>query len=125
MKAVIEVFGFEWRMVHSRLLFLHPARFTDSLQAPGEAEAKLAHLNNIGAIDAVLSDNVDTFLFSSKVVIRRCALADTPMHIASLTSLNPAQVLRSYGLTASPGPLGRLGVPMITCCRLGGNDITL
>ena len=34
-------------------------------------------------------------------------------------------VLRSYGLTASPGPLGRLGVPMITCCQLGGNDLTL
>ena len=35
------------------------------------------------------------------------------------------EVLRSYGLTASPGPLGRLGVPMITCCRLGGNNVTL
>ena len=34
-------------------------------------------------------------------------------------------VLRSYSLTARPGPLGRLGVPMITCCRLGDNDVTL
>ena len=33
--------------------------------------------------------------------------------------------LRSYGLTARPGPLGRLGVPMITCCRLGDNNVTL
>ena len=34
-------------------------------------------------------------------------------------------VLRSYGLTARPSPLGRLGVPMITCCRLGDNNVTL
>ena len=101
-KAVIEAFGFEWRMVRSRLLFLHPARFTDSLQAPGEAEAELAHLNNIGVIDAVLSDDVDAFLFVSKVVIRRCALADTPVHIASLISLNPAQAPPSQAIASTP-----------------------
>ncbi|KAI9446963.1 PIN domain-like protein [Lactarius psammicola] len=52
MKGIIEAFGFEWRM------------------APGEAEAELAHLNSIGIIDAVLSDDVDNFLFGAKVVIR-------------------------------------------------------
>ncbi len=52
-----------------------------SLKAPGEAEAELAHLNNIGVIDAVLSDDVDNFLFGAKMVIRRCTLANTPMQI--------------------------------------------
>ncbi|KAI9444389.1 hypothetical protein BJY52DRAFT_1373458 [Lactarius psammicola] len=52
MKGIIEAFGFEWRM------------------APGEAEAELAHLNNIGVIDTVLSDDVDNFLFGAKMVIR-------------------------------------------------------
>ncbi|KAI9430462.1 PIN domain-like protein [Lactarius indigo] len=52
MKEFIEAFGFEWRM------------------APGEAEAELAHLNSIGVIDAVLSDDVDNFLFGAKTVIR-------------------------------------------------------
>ncbi|KAH9010391.1 PIN domain-like protein [Lactarius pseudohatsudake] len=52
MKEIIEAFGFEWRM------------------APGEAEAELAHLNSIGVIDAVLSDDVDNFLFGAKMVIR-------------------------------------------------------
>ncbi|KAI0255432.1 hypothetical protein BJV78DRAFT_1279225 [Lactifluus subvellereus] len=52
MKKIIEVFGFEWRM------------------APGEAEAELAHLNSIGVIDAILSDDVDNFLFGAKMVIR-------------------------------------------------------
>ena len=89
-------------MVHSHLLFLHPVCFTDSLQAPGEAEAELTHLNNIGAIDMVLLDNIDTFLFSSKVVIHRCTLADTPVHIASLTSLNPAQAPPSQAIASMP-----------------------
>ncbi|KAI0004876.1 hypothetical protein BJV74DRAFT_880816 [Russula compacta] len=54
MKGMIEVFGFEWRML---------------LKAPGEAEAELAHLNSIGIINAILSDNVNNFLFGAKVVI--------------------------------------------------------
>jgi 5'-3' exonuclease len=42
-----------------------------STQAPGEAEAELAYLNSIGEIDAVLSDDVDTFLFGATMVIRK------------------------------------------------------
>ncbi|KAI1790600.1 hypothetical protein LXA43DRAFT_946919 [Ganoderma leucocontextum] len=52
MQEIIAAFGFEWRM------------------APGEAEAELAYLNRIGVIDAVLSDDVDTFLFGAKMVVR-------------------------------------------------------
>ncbi|EIW76723.1 hypothetical protein CONPUDRAFT_146515 [Coniophora puteana RWD-64-598 SS2] len=52
MQAVIEAFGFEWR------------------KAPGEAEAELAYLNRIGVIDAVLSDDGDTFLFGATLLIR-------------------------------------------------------
>ncbi|OSD03661.1 hypothetical protein PYCCODRAFT_1408690 [Trametes coccinea BRFM310] len=52
MQEIITAFGFEWRM------------------APGEAEAELAYLNRIGVIDAVLSDDVDTFLFGAKTVVR-------------------------------------------------------
>ncbi|KAI9445665.1 hypothetical protein BJY52DRAFT_1315729 [Lactarius psammicola] len=55
MKGIIEAFGFEWRM------------------APGEAEAELAYLNSIGVIDAVLSDDVDNFLFGAKMVIRNAS----------------------------------------------------
>ncbi|KAI5990448.1 hypothetical protein EDD15DRAFT_2280291 [Pisolithus albus] len=52
MKNIIQAFGFEWRM------------------APGEAEAELAYLNKLGVIDAVLSDDVDNFLFGATMVIR-------------------------------------------------------
>ncbi|KAI0319963.1 PIN domain-like protein, partial [Amylostereum chailletii] len=52
MKNIIEAFGFEWRM------------------APGEAEAELAYLNSIGVIDAIISDDVDNFLFGARMVVR-------------------------------------------------------
>jgi hypothetical protein len=40
-------------------------------QAPGEAEAELAYLNRIGVIDAVISDDVDNFLFGATTLIRK------------------------------------------------------
>ncbi|KAF9054284.1 hypothetical protein BJ165DRAFT_1522823 [Panaeolus papilionaceus] len=52
MKRIVEAFGFECRT------------------APGEAEAELAYLNNIGVIDGVMSDDVDNFLFGATTVIR-------------------------------------------------------
>ncbi|KZV78602.1 PIN domain-like protein [Exidia glandulosa HHB12029] len=52
MQNIINAFGYEWRY------------------APGEAEAELAYLNRIGVIDAVLTDDVDTFLFGATMVIR-------------------------------------------------------
>ena len=41
------------------------------VQAPGEAEAELAYMNSVGQIDAVLSDDVDTFLFGATMVVRK------------------------------------------------------
>ncbi len=41
-------------------------------KAPGEAEAELAYLNRLGVIDAVLSDDVDNFLFGATLVMRKC-----------------------------------------------------
>ncbi|KAH8115140.1 hypothetical protein DFH11DRAFT_1703479, partial [Phellopilus nigrolimitatus] len=52
MQEIIEAFGFEWRM------------------APGEAEAELAYLNRVGVIDAIITDDVDTFLFGATMIIR-------------------------------------------------------
>ncbi|KAF8317915.1 hypothetical protein DL93DRAFT_2076435 [Clavulina sp. PMI_390] len=51
-KTMIAAFGFEW------------------IQAPGEAEAELAYLNEAGVIDGILSDDVDNFLFGARTVIR-------------------------------------------------------
>ena len=62
-------------------------RSADHLKAPGEAEAELAYLNSVGIIDAVLSDDVDNFLFSAKIVIRKCALAHPPAQTTSPFSI--------------------------------------
>ncbi|KAF5358915.1 hypothetical protein D9758_004869 [Tetrapyrgos nigripes] len=52
MRAILDAFGFEHRT------------------APGEAEAELAWLNRVGIIDGILSDDVDTFLFGARTVLR-------------------------------------------------------
>ncbi|KAK2467390.1 hypothetical protein APHAL10511_000625 [Amanita phalloides] len=44
-----------------------------SHQAPGEAEAELVYLNHIGVIDAVLTNDVDAFVFGAETVIQTCA----------------------------------------------------
>lgn len=49
---IVEAFGFEWRT------------------APREAEMELAYLNEAGIIDAILTDDVDTFIFRVHTVIR-------------------------------------------------------
>ncbi len=46
------------------------------LQAPGEAEAELAYLNQHGFIDAVVTDDSDTFVFGAKCVLKRYAHCD-------------------------------------------------
>ncbi|EAU91346.2 hypothetical protein CC1G_07381 [Coprinopsis cinerea okayama7 len=51
-KELLDAFGVEWR------------------EAPGEAEAELGHLNNLGIIDAIMSDDCDSFIFGAKVVIK-------------------------------------------------------
>lgn len=47
-------------------LFIHSVH-----KAPGEAEAELAYLNRIGVIDAIITDDVDTFLFGATMLIRK------------------------------------------------------
>ncbi|TFK54033.1 PIN domain-like protein [Heliocybe sulcata] len=51
-RRMLDQFGYEWRT------------------ALGEAEAELAYLNQIGVVDAILTDDVDAFVFGAKVVIK-------------------------------------------------------
>lgn len=53
LKSLIVAFGF---VVHDAL---------------GEAEAELASLNTRGALNAVMSDDVDSFVFGAKIVVRK------------------------------------------------------
>lgn len=68
LKMLLDAFGMEWR------------------EAAGEAEAELAYLNRIGAIDAVMTDDADTFLFGANTLIRKYAYSQFNIFRANLTS---------------------------------------
>ncbi|KAH6914099.1 hypothetical protein BKA70DRAFT_1519374 [Coprinopsis sp. MPI-PUGE-AT-0042] len=51
-KQFLEALGVEWR------------------EAPGEAEAELAHLNQLGYIDGIMSDDCDSLVFGAQVLLK-------------------------------------------------------
>ncbi|KDR75394.1 hypothetical protein GALMADRAFT_249443 [Galerina marginata CBS 339.88] len=51
-KHLLDAFGMEWR------------------EARGEAEAELAYLNQLGHIDAILTDDCDALLFGARTIIK-------------------------------------------------------
>ena len=53
-------------------------------QAPGEAEAELALLNGTNLIDAVMTDDGDTFIFGATCVIKKYVLAASPTSLGIL-----------------------------------------
>jgi hypothetical protein len=67
---MLGLFGFA---VHEVIMFLQVSVQSNSLlrQAPAEAEAELARLNRLSIVNAVLTDDVDTFLFGAFTVIRK------------------------------------------------------
>jgi 5'-3' exonuclease len=67
-------YGIRLFLVHSEPAYrflLCPHWLTIRQQAPGEAEAELAYLNNAGIVDAILTDDGDAFLFGATHVIRK------------------------------------------------------
>ena len=64
-------------------------------QAPGEAEAELAQLNQNGIVDAVLSDDSDTFVFGANTVIRKYAGHATYVYTANAASTAPTKRRRA------------------------------
>jgi Holliday junction resolvase YEN1 len=72
-KRLAEAYGFYCHTVRTAVIIYY-TRFSLILtphQAPGEAEAELAYLNKILAIDSVLTSDSDTFLFGATHVMRR------------------------------------------------------
>ncbi|KAL5485173.1 hypothetical protein ACEPAI_7815 [Sanghuangporus weigelae] len=70
MKTLLDIFGIEWR------------------EARGEAEAKLAFLNSVGVIDAIMTDDVDAFLFGADTIIRNPSLSLTGNRSNPATNLD-------------------------------------
>ena len=53
-------------------------------QAPGEAEAELALLNRTNMLDAVMTDDSDTFIFGATCVIKKYVLVPSPTSLGIL-----------------------------------------
>ncbi len=60
-------------MARSKILHYSPWPHSDANfnQAPAEAEAELAFLNREGHIDAIMSDDCDTFIFGARTVFKK------------------------------------------------------
>jgi len=44
---------------------------SDNVQAPGEAEAELAWLNNMGKIDGIITNDGDALVFGAQCILRK------------------------------------------------------
>ncbi|EJD33645.1 PIN domain-like protein, partial [Auricularia subglabra TFB-10046 SS5] len=106
--ALIEAFGFECH------------------QAPGEAEAELAYLNNIGAIDAIWMDASDVFVFGALTILRSCAsdtLSSNRSHLVVTSEGkqddNHVHVYCSTDLLVGSIQLDRNGLILIALLRGG------
>lgn len=73
-KELLDAFGIEWREVriHFTVILEINVHIRPFQQAAGEAEAELAYLNRTGVIDAVMTDDVDAFVFGATTVIKKC-----------------------------------------------------
>jgi Holliday junction resolvase YEN1 len=69
---LVRAFGFHCHTVGGITIYLR-MNFTYNIKAPGEAEAELAYLNQIHAIDLILTSDSDIFLFGATHVIQRSA----------------------------------------------------
>jgi 5'-3' exonuclease len=75
-KLMLDGFGFEWIVVFFRHLLHGHSLIPDSLQAPREAEAILSAMSadrNPFCIDAILTDDSNSFVFGASIVLRMYA----------------------------------------------------
>ncbi|EEH44501.1 uncharacterized protein PADG_00790 [Paracoccidioides brasiliensis Pb18] len=87
--------------------------------APGEAEAECARLQTFGAVDAVMSDDVDTIMFGSRVTIMNYSKEDSSGTNAA-THVTLYRTKESADGQIANVPLDRGG--MILFALLSGGD---
>ncbi|KAF4586433.1 XPG/Rad2 endonuclease [Pleurotus pulmonarius] len=82
-----------------------------SHQAPGEAEAELAHLNHIGAVDAVMTNDSDVLVFGATTIIKIPNSKEDGETVSLVTS---------ESMQASPVSLTRGGL-LLVALLIGGD----
>ncbi|KAI1784256.1 hypothetical protein LXA43DRAFT_976766 [Ganoderma leucocontextum] len=80
----------------------------DSREARGEAEAELAFLNQVGAIDAVVTDDIDCLIFGARMILKNFSLnlsgnkADPPKDANGKSSDRHARVYTADEIQRHP-----------------------
>ncbi|KAH9894731.1 hypothetical protein C8Q73DRAFT_691273 [Cubamyces lactineus] len=108
-KALLDIFRIEWR------------------EALGEAEAELGAMNAHGLIDAIVSDDVDTFLFGARMILKNLSITlsgnknNPALNLAGKKSEWHAHVYTAEAIKSNPQvKLTRYG--MILIALLSGGD---
>ncbi|KAI0323748.1 hypothetical protein GY45DRAFT_1439491 [Cubamyces sp. BRFM 1775] len=108
-KKLLDIFRIDWR------------------EALGEAEAELGAMNDSGLIDAIVSDDVDTFLFGARMVLKNLSIAlsgnknNPALNLAGKKSEWHAHVYTVEAIKSDPRiKLTRYG--MILIALLSGGD---
>lgn len=70
-QRLLNAFNVQWIMVSFFSFFSLSSISILAIQAAGEAEAQLALMNGAGIIDAVMTDDSDTFVFGAQTVLRK------------------------------------------------------
>ncbi|KAJ7143360.1 PIN domain-like protein, partial [Mycena crocata] len=66
--------------------------------APGEAEAELAHLNKLGFIDAVITEDSDALVFGARTVIRTLGLVLCRPHVGQNSHIYTSSAISAHPL---------------------------
>ena len=87
-KKFISMFGFHYYTVYPFISIFSISEGHIN-QAPGEAEAELALLNRVNLIDAVMTDDGDTFIFGATCVIKKYVWVLSSLPHEFLSSIQP------------------------------------
>ncbi|KAJ7679311.1 PIN domain-like protein, partial [Mycena polygramma] len=94
--------------------------------APGEAEAELAQLNKAGAIDVIITEDSDAFLFGAQCVIRTSGYAAfhplVPMLIISRPSVQDKSLIFSADSIENTETVQLTRDGLLLCALLLGGD---
>ena len=101
MKYLIDIFGFYSHQVlwiPFAVRKAEKAKTGSVRQAPGEAEAELAELNQLGDIDLIITEDSDAFVFGSECVVRTDGLGSDTIALYSADAIENCD---SVGFTRS------------------------
>ncbi|KAJ7864359.1 PIN domain-like protein, partial [Mycena leptocephala] len=90
--------------------------------APGEAEAELAQLNELGQIDGILTEDSDAFLFGAQLVIRTLGFGFRFIYSFGLPSVQHDSVIYALDSIQNTDTVSLDRAGLLLCALLLGGD---